>query len=182
MTIRYYVVSSTKAIDNHTVACMLDIGFHIRMPVVLHVDDLSIFTAVNAIEDDILVGLRGYAIVEFERYDKDDDRLWRYPTTEVINVVDGDTFDCEVDLGFGLRATQRFRLRGADTHELRGGTNETKALAREAKKYVNRVLNENKQSVVRSYKDGGFSRWLGEVYLNDGTSLAKLLNETKYVK
>jgi len=41
-------------------------------------------------------------------------------TAKVVKVVDGDTVDLDVDLGFGMRATERFRLYGINAWERRG--------------------------------------------------------------
>ena len=38
----------------------------------------------------------------------------------ITNVVDGDTFDFEIDLGFGIKYANRLRLYGVDTPEIRG--------------------------------------------------------------
>lgn len=54
-----------------------------------------------------------------------------------LNVVDGDTLDLEVDLGFKLKFTSRFRLLGIDTPELRSKDAQERAkaqLARDALK------------------------------------------------
>ncbi len=39
---------------------------------------------------------------------------------KITNVVDGDTFDFEIDLGFGITYKNRLRLYGVDTPEVRG--------------------------------------------------------------
>ena len=54
----------------------------------------------------------------------------------VLRVVDGDTVDAEIDLGFRMKTTQRLRLKGIDTPELRGGTDEAQAKGQLAKSVV----------------------------------------------
>ena len=49
--------------------------------------------------------------------------MWEYRATPT-NVVDGDTFDATVDLGFSASLDMRLRLLGADTFEPRGDTRE----------------------------------------------------------
>lgn len=51
---------------------------------------------------------------------------------ELIHVVDGDTVDLRVDLGFRVFAELRFRLIGIDTPELTGPTRTMGRMAREA--------------------------------------------------
>lgn len=84
----------------------------------------------------------------------------------ILNVVDGDTYDCEVDLGYKMKTIQRFRLLGIDTPE-RGeqGYNEAKDFV---KQYVNHEV------CVKSYKSDSFGRYLAEVHI-DGEYLT--LNE-----
>jgi len=87
----------------------------------------------------------------------------------VTAVYDGDTLTVDIDLGFGVvLKKQKLRLKGIDTPELRGGTEETKALAREARDFVReRVL--NKPVLLRTFKDksGKYGRWLALVYPMD---------------
>lgn len=72
----------------------------------------------------------------------------------VLRWVDGDTLDIEVDLGFKMKTTQRFRLLGVDTPE-RGqpGFNEAKALAEQLAPTGSSLLFE-------SMKSDKYGRWL----------------------
>lgn len=89
--------------------------------------------------------------------------VYLYKAT-VRKVVDGDTIDFYVDLGFYMEASLRFRLLGIDAPETRGGTPESKKLAREATEYVrNKLAFETKEVYVRTYKADSFGRWLAEV-------------------
>lgn len=74
------------------------------------------------------------------------------------NVVDGDTVDLDIDLGFRRRTSERIRLSAIDTPE-RGD-----AGWHEAKAFVTDLL-LNKTCYVKSYKTGNFGRWLGDVYV-----------------
>ena len=53
-----------------------------------------------------------------------------------VNVVDGDTIDVCIDLGFGLSLKERVRLAGVNTPELHGSSVEEKALAQKAKQFT----------------------------------------------
>jgi micrococcal nuclease len=93
---------------------------------------------------------------------------YRY-RAELIRVVDGDTVDLKVDLGFYLSAALRFRVLGLDTPELRGGTPETKAKARRAKEFVLDLLSSAAAIYIKTEKADSFGRWLAEVqYSPDG--------------
>jgi len=87
----------------------------------------------------------------------------------VLRCVDGDTFDMDLDLGFGIwLQRRRLRLAHADTPE-RGSVE-----GKEAKEYV-RSLIEGKTLRVRSHSLDKYGRVLGSVVLDDGRSLADVL-------
>lgn len=81
----------------------------------------------------------------------------------VFNIVDGDTLDGFVDLGYRVWTEQRFRLLDVNTPE-RGVLGYS-----EAKQFViERLL--NKEVMIQSVKDDSFGRWLATVYI-DGTTI-----------
>lgn len=97
---------------------------------------------------------------------------------ELVKVVDGDTVDLKVDLGFYLSAALRFRVLGVDTPELRGGTDETKAKAREARDFVKLRLGMANEILIRTEKADSFGRWLAEVqYRVDGEDWSDLAED-----
>lgn len=84
-------------------------------------------------------------------------------------VVDGDTYDLEVDVGFHVVVRSRFRLRGFDTAELNSVDAELRTLAVNAKltaSFKLRVgVKEEWPLRVRTYKNSDhFGRWLCDVY------------------
>ncbi len=86
----------------------------------------------------------------------------------MVRVVDGDTVDLQIDLGFYMKADLRFRIAGIDTPELRGGTPETKAAARDAKRRVMELLEPNAYDdtyplIIHTKKADSFGRWLATV-------------------
>ena len=88
---------------------------------------------------------------------------------QVIRVIDGDTFDALVDLGFHVITTQRFRMLGIDAPEK--GT----PGANEATAYLSsQILNKN--VVIQSYKGDSFGRWLATVWLKDDTNQDSSIN------
>lgn len=88
----------------------------------------------------------------------------------VVRVVDGDTVDVDIDLGFYTWIKkQRIRLVGIDAPEMRG---DEKIAGRAAKAYLVNLV-EGKEIILRTIKgrDGGdsrgkYGRWLGRLYLN----------------
>ena len=80
---------------------------------------------------------------------------------KLVRAVDGDTIDCEVDLGFTVFIKARFRLAGIDTPE-RGHDGFHEATA-ELVGLLGDVADDDGWFVVRSTKTGKFGRWLAEI-------------------
>ena len=87
----------------------------------------------------------------------------------VVRIVDGDTLDADVDLGFYMRTRQRFRLARIDTPE-RGEEGFTEATDR-----VKELCPVGSEIMISTSKTGGFGRWLGEI--NYGHSLTNLSDQ-----
>jgi micrococcal nuclease len=86
---------------------------------------------------------------------------------EVIKVVDGDTIDVNIDLGFGMSYNkQRVRLMGIDTPESRTRDLEEKVYGKAAKKFLKQLLASGNVSLV-SHDKGKFGRILGELFVKD---------------
>ena len=93
--------------------------------------------------------------------------MYEYRAT-LARVVDGDTYDLEVDLGLRVQTRTRVRLRGVDTPETygvrRGSAEWTRGQA--AKAFVLRWFEAHgPELIVRTFKDrtGKFGRWLVEI-------------------
>ena len=97
---------------------------------------------------------------------------YTYRVKEVIKIVDGDTVDVLIDLGFYLTARKRIRLLDIDTDEIRGGTDETKLRARMAADRIRELLSMG-QLYIRTEMDetGKYGRLLGRFYVLDGDSM-----------
>jgi micrococcal nuclease len=87
---------------------------------------------------------------------------------KILKVVDGDTVDVDIDLGFGvwLRG-ERVRLYGIDTPESRTRDKEEKIYGLAAKQFLKDKLRGD--VTLRTYKDGKgkFGRILGEFWIKD---------------
>jgi micrococcal nuclease len=79
-----------------------------------------------------------------------------------INVVDGDTIDVDIDLGFYTSIRQRFRLLRVNTPEVYG---EQKLLGLASKALLLKVL--NKEMFFQSFKTDSFKRLACRVWLSD---------------
>jgi micrococcal nuclease len=98
--------------------------------------------------------------------------MFEYYVKQVTNVVDGDTIDVVIDLGFDISFTSRVRLAGIDTPESRTKDKAEKALGLESKKYLSDRIKAAKNIVIRTEKINSsekFGRILGWLYL-DGES------------
>ena len=78
-------------------------------------------------------------------------------------VIDGDTIDCDIDVGFGLKTHQRLRLHGIDTPELRSKELSEREAAQRAKSFVEEWV-QGKELFVNTYKSDVFGRYLARVY------------------
>jgi micrococcal nuclease len=87
---------------------------------------------------------------------------------KIVRVVDGDTVDVDIDLGFGIwYRNQRVRLYGIDTPESRTRDKVEKQYGLMAKAFLKTAL--GKESTLRTHKDatGKFGRILGEFIVYD---------------
>jgi len=89
----------------------------------------------------------------------------------VDRVVDGDTFDVTVDLGFRVTTYQRLRLVGVDTPEIRGPE---RPEGLKVKEYVKGLI-EGKELTIETFKVGKYGRYICEVHLDDGGKLSEHL-------
>ena len=84
---------------------------------------------------------------------------------ELIKVVDGDTIDCFIDLGFNLKTKKRVRYMGIDTWESRTRDLEEKKKGLAAKAR-NKALLEQGVFKLKSFGTGKFGRVLGEIFVD----------------
>ena len=95
--------------------------------------------------------------------------MYEYFVKEIKNVVDGDTIDVIIDLGFDILFSSRVRLAGIDAPESRTTDKAEKALGIEAKEYLKKQLKDAKSVVIRTEKMDSsekYGRILGWVYIN----------------
>jgi len=107
--------------------------------------------------------------------------MYNYKAT-LDKVIDGDTVDLIIDLGFDIKIKQRVRLLGIDTPELRGKTELEKQAALISKEKVEDLL-EGKEIFVSSKKEGAdkYNRYLAEIFIDD-MNINKYLLDNGYAK
>ena len=101
---------------------------------------------------------------------------YNFRVVKVDKVLDGDTIDVTIDLGFDLYKKERVRVAGVDTPEKRTRYLEEKALGIDAtnslKKELEDVLAGDDEIIVRTELHGGvgkYGRLLGWLYVGDET-------------
>ena len=98
--------------------------------------------------------------------------MYEYRVKKVTAVVDGDTIDVDIDLGFSVSFSQRVRLAGIDTPESRTSDKAEKALGLEAKEYLKSKLKDAKVVVIKTEKPDSsekYGRILGWLYVDGDT-------------
>ena len=107
-----------------------------------------------------------------------------YRVKKVIKVVDGDTIDADIDLGFDISLTKRVRLAGIDTPESRTTDLKEKALGLEVKEWLKKRLEGAKDILIKTQLPDStekYGRILGKLYINnEETSLNKQMIDEGY--
>lgn len=90
--------------------------------------------------------------------------MFEYAVKEVNKIVDGDTVDLSIDLGFNVIYKHRFRLAQIDTPESNSKDPTERVLAEDAKVFVADWIKQNQPLVVKTTKDDKYGRMLGEIF------------------
>lgn len=87
---------------------------------------------------------------------------------KITRIIDADTLVADIDLGFGIKlGNQRVRLAGIDTPSPRSKDEEVRHLADQAKRYVEKMINESTTATIKSIGQDSFGRILGIINLYD---------------
>jgi micrococcal nuclease len=95
--------------------------------------------------------------------------MYEYYVKSVEKIVDGDTIDVIIDLGFDVLFASRVRLAGIDTPESRTTDKMEKTLGLEAKEYLKHFFKDAKSVIIKTEKMDSsekYGRILGWVYVN----------------
>lgn len=108
--------------------------------------------------------------------------MYTYFVKSVDRVVDGDTIDISIDLGFDLTKKERVRLAGIDTPETRTKNPKEKEMGYQATEFLEMHLMEATKLTVKTEKDGKFGRMLGWLYKSekDVTSINEIMIDEGY--
>jgi micrococcal nuclease len=104
--------------------------------------------------------------------------MYEYRVKKLLAVIDGDTIDVEIDLGFDISITKRVRLAGIDTPESRTSDKYEKYLGLESKALLKQRLTSAETIVIKTEKPDSsekYGRVLGWLFL-DGEETS--FNET----
>jgi len=101
---------------------------------------------------------------------------YNFRVVKIDKVVDGDTIDVTIDLGFDLYKKERVRIAGVDTPEKRTRDLEEKALGLDATYWMKKQLEDtiagDEELIIRTELKGGtgkYGRLLGWLYVGDAT-------------
>lgn len=95
--------------------------------------------------------------------------MFEYYVKKVNKIVDGDTIDVDIDLGFDISFSSRVRLAGIDTPESRTSDKMEKALGLESKAYLKHAIDSAKSIIIKTEKldsSEKYGRILGWVFLD----------------
>lgn len=105
-----------------------------------------------------------------------EDKLYHY-RAELVRIVDGDTVELRIDVGFHFWFRYNVRLMGIDTPEVRG---ETKAAGLAASAALREKI-EGKELFVRTYAPDKYGRWLATLFV-DGEDINQWLIDNGFAK
>lgn len=103
----------------------------------------------------------------------------------MVRVIDGDTYEMQVDLGFRIYHSMHVRLRNFNTAELRSSDPFEVAHAQEARDFVRDLLPPGTPLVIASGKMAIYNRWSADVWFVHGgaqASLATVLGAEGYAR
>ena len=96
--------------------------------------------------------------------------MYEYKIKTIDHIVDGDTFDCTVDLGFNISHKIRVRMYGINTPESRTRDLEEKARGLASKKRLIELLEQHEGNlIVQTNKKGKYGRYLGTIFVDEIT-------------
>ena len=93
-----------------------------------------------------------------------------YRIKQILRVIDGDTIDADIDLGFDISLTKRIRLAGVDTPESRTADANEKKYGLEAKEWLkHKVENAGHILIKTELPDSTekYGRIIGHLFVND---------------
>ena len=107
--------------------------------------------------------------------------MYTYKIKEITKVVDGDTLDAIIDLGFGITKKERIRIAAIDAPETRTRNLHEKKLGFEAKSWLKKHVEYCDNIIIKTEKEGKYGRILGWLYTDEfSISLNEVMVEKGY--
>ena len=105
--------------------------------------------------------------------------MYQYKVKKINKVIDGDTVDLDIDLGFSLTISHRVRLKGVNAPESRTTNSEEKERGLAAKAWLIEQLSRDGEWIIETHKEDKYGRILGTLYMigDPVTINEKMLNE-----
>jgi micrococcal nuclease len=100
--------------------------------------------------------------------------MYQYNAT-LLNIVDGDTVDMDVDMGFNVRIKQRMRFYGIDTPELNSNDPVIRASAVKAKDFVASHVKVGQSYMIETFKNDKYGRLLVKIRITPASTLNEIL-------
>lgn len=105
--------------------------------------------------------------------------MYTYKIQKLLKIVDGDTVDVSIDLGFNITIKQRVRLKGVNAAETKTKDLEEKKKGMDAKLWLEKELAKEGDWIIETYKEDKYGRMLGTLYcIGDPVTInERMLNE-----
>jgi micrococcal nuclease len=105
--------------------------------------------------------------------------MYHYKIKKIERIVDGDTIEVSIDLGFNLTTIQRVRLKDIDAAETRTKDLTEKAEGLAAKAWLEKELSREGEWIIETFKEDKYGRILGTLYfVGDPVTInERMLNE-----
>ena len=105
--------------------------------------------------------------------------MYQYKIKKINRVIDGDTVDLDIDLGFGVTLSHRVRLKDINAAETKTVDLQEKAKGLAAKEWLEKELSREGEWIIETTKEDKYGRILGTLYLvgDPVTVNERMLNE-----
>jgi len=105
--------------------------------------------------------------------------MYQYKIKKIKRIIDGDTVDLDIDLGFGVTLSHRVRLKDVNAAETKTLNLEEKEKGLAAKVWLQGQLSREGEWIIETVKEDKYGRILGTLYLvGDPVTLnERMLNE-----
>ena len=105
--------------------------------------------------------------------------MYQYKVKKINKIIDGDTVDLDIDLGFGVTLSHRVRLKDVNAAETRTLNIEEKTKGLAAKEWLKKEISREGEWIIETTKEDKYGRILGTLYhVGDPITLnERMLNE-----